>query len=90
MADNEEKPKLNLSDDDIKRFEPLSQAEREVKLKEMNLLFSSYDTTCSVCGRHCDVRCTADGDWQRCHVTRFESCSVCGHASNQHYAAPSS
>lgn len=44
-----------------------------------------YDVKCGVCGKICCSRCTADGDIKRCAKTRFNECSVCGHASSQHY-----
>lgn len=48
---------------------------------------SAVDLVCGVCRTRCCSPCTANGDWHHCSKTMFTNCSVCGHASNQHYAA---
>ncbi len=49
---------------------------------------SWYDLVCSVCQTHCCVNCTANGNYRQCSKTMFSNCSVCGHSSSAHYAAP--
>ncbi|WP_143450037.1 hypothetical protein [Janthinobacterium sp. BJB304] len=47
-----------------------------------------YDTICAECNQRCCSPCTANGDITKCAYTKFENCSVCGHASSVHFAGP--
>jgi hypothetical protein len=73
-----------------KGLDDFDKADPQAKLTVMNdskiATTGWYDLKCGYCGRRCCSPCTADGDPSRCAQTRFQNCSVCGHASSNHYA----
>lgn len=63
-----------------------SKAKEKLLLDAGHEALTWFDLKCGECESICCRPCTANGDPNQCSKTKFEACSICGHASSKHYA----